>query len=130
MCTAAEGANAPPPKSGQPSKQTFRQEKAIGEPKAHTVLSKNDCVATASSGDRDGRIVQVWDTRSETDSERKTRINTPLRAALAEIDAAPVRPAAPGRCWPPKPPGRLPLPMTVARLTELDSQAAALRLVS
>ncbi|CCG42195.1 phage tail protein [Magnetospirillum molischianum] len=74
----------------------------------------------------DGRIVQVWDTRPETDSERKARVNAPLLAALDAIDAATVRPLR--AVLAAQAAGTAPAVDDVARLTELDSQAAALRL--
>jgi len=71
------------------------------------------------------RVMQIWDTRPETEAERKVRVNGPILEQLAAVDAATVRPLR--SLLAAQSAGKAPDAADVARLTDLDTQAAALR---
>lgn len=73
----------------------------------------------------DGRVVQVWDSRPETEAERKSRLNAPILSALASLDAATVRPLR--SVLAAQASGKTPDPTDIARLADLEARADTLR---
>jgi len=71
------------------------------------------------------QVTQVWDTRPETEDERKARINGPIQTQLTAIDAATVRPLR--SVLAAQSAGTEPSAADMTRLTDLDAQAATLR---
>jgi len=73
----------------------------------------------------EGRVVQVWDSRPETEAEGKARLNAPILAALAALDTATVRPLR--SVLAAQASGKTPDPTDIARLADLEAEAARLR---